>query len=52
MVLAGPACKLVRCEPVEARVWPLSVVVNSPSLDDPAGFAHVREQRLVQALVA
>ena len=22
MVLDGPGCKLVRCEPLEARVWP------------------------------
>ena len=44
-------CKLGRCEPVEARVRSMCVVVDPPFLDDLAGFVEVGEQVFVETLV-
>ena len=52
MPLIGACCELSRCEPVEARVRSVGVVVDPPVFDDPAGLAEVREHVLVEALVA
>ena len=52
MPLIGACCELSRCEPVEARMRSVGVVVDPPVFDDPASFVEVREQVLVEALVA
>ena len=52
MVLVGPPCKLVWCEPVEARVWPFAVIIDPPVFDDPARLGQAAEQRLVQQLIS
>ena len=52
MPLFGACCKLRWCEPAKARVWPCGVVVDTPSLDDPAGLGEIGEQVLVEAFVA
>ena len=52
MPLIGACCELDWCEPVEARVWSVGVVVDPPFLDDLAGFVEIGEQMFVQALVA
>ena len=52
MPLVGACCKLRWCEPAKARVWPCGVVVDTPSLDDPAGLGEIGEQVLVEAFVA
>lgn len=51
MVLLGPGCKLVWCEPLEARVRSASVVVVSPLGEGRAGVAERAEQGLVQKFV-
>lgn len=51
MPLFGAGCKLDRCEPVEAGMGPLRIVVDPPCLDDPAGVFQAGEQMLVEALV-
>src|SRR5215510_551073 len=51
MPLIGACCELGWCEPVEARVWSVGVVVDPPVFDDPASLAEVGEQMLVEALV-
>lgn len=45
-------CKLGRCEPVEARVRSVGVVVDSPFLDNLASLVQIGEQVFVEALVA
>ena len=52
MPLRGACCELSRCEPVEARVRSVGVVVDPPFFDDPARLLEVGEQVLVEALVA
>ena len=52
MVHHGPSSKLVWCEPVEARVGPLAVVVDPPIFDDLPRLSQVGEQRLVQEFVS
>jgi hypothetical protein len=52
LALFGAGCELGWCEPVEARVRPVGVVVDPPFLDDLAGLAEVGEQVLIEALVA
>jgi len=52
MPLSGACCKLVRCEPVQARVRSECVVVAPPFFDDPSGLGQVGEEVLVEALVA
>jgi len=47
MVLVGPGCKLVRCEPFEARVWALVVAIDPPGFDERAGLRQRAEQCLV-----
>ena len=51
MPLIGACCELSWCEPVEARVRSVGVVVDPPFFDDPACLAEVREHVLVEALV-
>ena len=51
MERSGPGCKLRWCEPVQARMWPLVVVVDPPRIDDPSGVGVVGEQMLVQAFI-
>src|SRR6266478_10033295 len=51
MPLIGACCELNWCEPVEARVWSVGVVVDPPFFDNLACLAEVREQVLVEALV-
>ena len=46
----GACCELSRCEPVEARMRSVSVVVDPPFFDDLTGFLEVGEQVLVEAL--
>ena len=41
--LIGACCELSGCEPVEARVRSVGVVVDPPVFDDPACLAEVRE---------
>jgi len=51
--VAGPLIgELVRCEPIEARVRSLAVVVDPPGFDDPAGMAEIGDGVLVEAVVA
>ena len=52
LVLSGPGCELVRGEAAQARVRPVKVVVDPPSLDDPADRWQASEEVLVEALVA
>ena len=52
MVLIEPGCKLLRCEPIEARMGPEVIIVVTPSCDDLAGMAVTSEQMLVQAFVS
>ena len=51
MPLIGACCELRRCEPIEARVRSVGVVVDPPFFDDPACLAEVREHVLVEAFV-
>ena len=51
MVLIGPGCKLLRCEPVEARMRSVVVIVVTPARDDLAGMAVAPEQMLVQTFI-
>ena len=51
MPLIGACCELSWCEPVEARVRSVGVVVDPPFFDNLACLAEVREQVLVEALV-
>ena len=51
LVLSGPLVILPRCEPVEARVGAVVVVVVASGLDQMAGVAQVHKQVLVEALV-
>ena len=48
----GACCELGWCEPVEARVRSVGVVVDPPFFDDLARLVEVGEQVLVEALVA
>src|SRR6185312_11359116 len=48
----GACCELSWCEPVEARVRSVGVVVDPPCFDDLARLVEVGEQVLVEALVA
>ena len=52
MPLVGTGCELDWCEPVQARVRPVGVVVDPPVLDDLPSLVVVREQMFVEALVA
>ena len=52
MAQIGPCCKLRRCEPAEARVRSLGVVVDLPCFDDPSRVGQAAEQMLVEAFVA
>jgi hypothetical protein len=52
MSLRGACCELSRCEPVEARVRSVGVVVDPPFFDDLTRLLEVGEQVLVEALVA
>lgn len=47
MVLIGPGCKLQRCGPIQARVWPFIVIVDAPSLDDLSGMVVAGKQMLI-----
>jgi len=44
-------CKLIWSEPIEARVWPFSIVVVSPIFGHLTGVAVAGEQVFVQAFV-
>ena len=52
MALSGSGCKLLRCEPVEARMRSVVVIVVTPARDDLPCMAVTPEQMLVQALVS
>src|SRR3954463_12302208 len=52
MPLLGACCELDRCEPVEARVRSVGVVVDPPFFDDLTRLVEVDEQVLVETLVA
>ena len=52
MPLRGACCELSWCEPVEARVRSVGVVVDPPFFDDLARLLEVDEQVLVETLVA
>jgi hypothetical protein len=52
MPLRGACCELSWCEPVEARVRSVGVVVDPPFFDDLTRLLEVGEQVLVEALVA
>ena len=52
MPLIGASCELSWCEPIEARVRSVGVVVDPPFFDDLTRLIEVREQVLVEALVA
>lgn len=52
MPLMGACRELGWCEPVEARMWPVGVVVDSPVFDDPSCLVEVGEEMLVEALVS
>ena len=52
MPRCGACCELSRCEPVEARVRSVGVVVVPPFFDDLTRFREVGEEVLVEALVA
>ena len=51
MPLIGACCELSWCEPIEALVRSIGVVVDPPFFDDPSRLAEVREHVLVEALV-
>jgi hypothetical protein len=51
VVHVGPVCKFVWCEPVEARVRSVLVVINPPCFDDVLGVAVAGEDVFVQAFV-
>jgi len=51
MALSGPSCKLLRREPVEARMRSVIVIVVTPARDDLAGMAVAPEQMLVQTFI-
>src|SRR5438309_9048303 len=52
MALGGPGCKVVRGETAKARMRPVMVVVDPPSLNDLASSVQAAEQVLVEAFVA
>ena len=52
MPLMWACCELSRCEPVEARVRSIGVVVDPPFFDDLARLLEVGEEVFVEALVA
>ena len=52
MVLVGPGCKLLRCEPLEARMGPVVIIVVTPSCNDLMVMAVTPEQMLVQTFVS
>ena len=52
MVLIGAGCKLLRCEPVEARMGSVVIIVVPPSCDDLASMAVSPKQMLVQTFVS
>src|SRR6185312_12344642 len=52
MPLIWACCELSWCEPVEARVRSVGVVVDPPCFDDLPCFVEIAEQVLVEALVA
>ena len=47
----GACCELSWCEPVQARVRAVGVVVDPPFFDDLARLLEIAEQVLVEALV-
>jgi Zn-dependent protease len=47
VVYVGPVCKFVWCEPVQARVWAVLVVVGSPVFT-----SRVAEKALVDPAIA
>jgi hypothetical protein len=49
MPLVGACCELGWCEPVEARVWSVGVVVDPPRFDDLTRLVEIAEQVLVEA---
>ena len=51
MPLIWACCELSWCEPVEARVRSVGVVVDPPCFDDLPRFVEIAEQVLVEALV-
>src|SRR6202012_2480597 len=52
MPLRGACCELSWCEPVEARVRSVGVVVDPPFFDDLSRLVEIGEQVLVETLVA
>ena len=52
MAPIGAGCKLVGCEPIQARVRACCVVVVPPFGDDPPRFGQAGEEMFVEALVA
>src|SRR3954451_10558052 len=52
MPLIGACCELSWCEPVEARVRSVGIVVDPPCFDDLTRLFEITEQVLVEALVA
>ena len=52
MPRVGACCELGWCEPVEARVRSVGVVVDPPFFDDVSCLVEIGEQVLVEALVA
>ena len=52
MVLDGPGCKFLWCEPVEARMRSLSVVVAPPCFDGFAGVGEAAEEMLIEAFIS
>ena len=51
MPLIGTCCELNRCEPIEARVRSVGVVVDPPFFDDRPRLAEVGEHGPVEAVV-
>lgn len=52
MILSGPGYKLHWCKPVQARMWPFIIVVDTPVLNDLSGVVVTGEEMLVQTLIA
>ena len=48
----GACCELSWCEPIEARVRSVGIVVDPPFFDDLARVLEIGEQVFVEALVA
>lgn len=48
----GAGCKLVRCEPVQARMGPREIVIDPPIFDQVSGMPIAGKQVLVETLVS